>query len=68
MTREQLAVDADVSWTTIRAHELGLVNGFEAKTAEALATALKVEVQDLFFDRNTQSSVKNGSDCRKESA
>jgi DNA-binding XRE family transcriptional regulator len=53
LTREELAVKAHVSWLTIRSHELGLVNGTETKTAEAIAGALGVDVIELFAAPST---------------
>ncbi|MVN86866.1 helix-turn-helix domain-containing protein [Deinococcus sp. HMF7620] len=59
MTRDQLAVKSGISSLTIRAHELGTVNGTETKTAEAIATALDVPVQALFFPVNMDISKKS---------
>ncbi|MFC6660047.1 helix-turn-helix transcriptional regulator [Deinococcus multiflagellatus] len=49
LTRDQLAAKSGVSSLTIRAHELGNVKGTETRTSEALAEALSVPVQALFF-------------------
>lgn len=57
LTREELAVKAGVSWYAIRSHELGLVNGTETKTAEALAVALGIETRSLFFPTSTGTPV-----------
>ena len=57
LSRDELAALTGVSSLTIRAHELGAVNGTETKTAEAIAKALKVPLQALFFTQDTDKSV-----------
>jgi len=57
LTRDQLAAKSGVSSLTIRAHELGSVKGTETRTSEALAGALGVPVQALFFPLDTDKSV-----------
>lgn len=64
LTRDQLAVKSGVSSLTIRAHELGSVKGTEARTSEALAHALNVSIQALFFPLETDISVKTENDVK----
>lgn len=57
LSRDELAALTGISSLTIRAHELGTVNGTETKTAEKIAAGLKVPVQALFFPLDTDKSV-----------
>lgn len=56
-SRDELAAKSGVSSLTIRAHELGTVNGTETRTAEAVADALGVPVHALFFPVDINKSV-----------
>ncbi|WP_034382961.1 helix-turn-helix transcriptional regulator [Deinococcus sp. YIM 77859] len=60
LSRDELAAKSGVSSLTIRAHELGTVNGTETKTAEAVAAALGVPVQALFFPVDLDKPKKDG--------
>jgi DNA-binding XRE family transcriptional regulator len=60
LSRDELAAKSGISSLTIRAHELGNVNGTETKTSEAIALALGVPVQALFFPVNINISVQTG--------
>ncbi|MBB5234432.1 helix-turn-helix transcriptional regulator [Deinococcus budaensis] len=60
LSRDELAAKSGVSSLTIRAHELGTVNGTETKTAEAIAAALDVPLQALFFPLNLDISKQDG--------
>ncbi|WP_169736996.1 helix-turn-helix transcriptional regulator [Deinococcus pimensis] len=62
MRQERLAADAEVSISTIRAHESGRAQGVETKTAEAIARVLDVPVHELFFDPSTFKNVENGQE------
>lgn len=58
LSRDELAAKSGISSLTIRSHELGTVNGTETKTAQAIAEALAVEVQALFFPAGINTSIK----------
>lgn len=58
LSRDELAAKSGISSLTIRSHELGTVNGTETKTAQAIAQALGVDVQALFFTTDINTSVK----------
>lgn len=57
LTRDELANLSGVLSTTIRNHELGLVKGTSEATEQALAKALNVPVQALFFASNMEISI-----------
>ena len=68
LTRDELAAKSGVSSLTIRAHELGSVNGTETKTAEAIAQALDVPTVALFFAVDTDISVSKDPTQEAKSA
>jgi len=57
LSRTELAERSGISRWTIRAHELGQADGVETKTGAAIAAALGVSEQALFFEQDTDLSV-----------
>ena len=60
-SREKLAAETGLSFTTIRSQELGINKNATTQTAEKLAQALEVPVSSLFFATHTEISVQEGS-------